>query len=51
MWAVFLLASLSVAIVALVIVYIGHRVIMQIEKERNQKLKTNKNKTKRGNKK
>lgn len=52
MWAVFLLASLSVAIVALIIVYIGHRVIMQIEKERNQKIKTNKNKkTKRGNKK
>lgn len=46
MWVIFLLAALTVAITTLIVIYIGHRVIMQIEKERNQK-----NKRKRGNKK
>jgi uncharacterized membrane protein len=37
MWVIFLLAALTVAITTLIVIYIGHRVIMQIEKERNQK--------------
>ena len=48
MWAIFLLSALSVAIVTLIVIYIGHRVIMAIENERaNNKIK----KTKRGKKK
>ncbi len=48
MWVIFLLSALSVAIVALIIIYIAHRVIMAIENEREN----NKNKNrKRGNKK
>lgn len=43
MWVIFLLAALSVAIVALIIVYIAHKVIMAIEKDRE---KTNNNKEK-----
>lgn len=43
MWAIFLLASLTTAIVTLVIIYIGHRVIMAIENERaNNKIKNKK---------
>lgn len=48
MWAIFLLSALSVAMVTLIVIYIGHRVIMAIENERAN----NKNKkTKRGKKK
>lgn len=48
MWVIFLLSALMVAIITLIIIYIGHRVIMAIENER----KNNKNKNKkRGNKK
>lgn len=43
MWAIFLLSALTVAIIALIIVYIGHRVIMAIENER-EKNKINKEK-------
>lgn len=47
MWVIFLLSALSVAVVALLVVYIGHRVIMAIENER----KDNEKNKKRGNKK
>ena len=40
MWAIFLLAAFSVAMVALLIIYIAHKVIMAIEKDR-QKNKQN----------
>jgi predicted membrane protein len=48
MWVIFLLSALMVAVVTLIIIYIGHRVIMTIENEReNNKIKNKK----RGNKK
>lgn len=34
MWAIFLLAALSVATVTLIFIYIAHRVIMRMEKDR-----------------
>ena len=40
MWVIFLLSALSVSVVALIIIYIGHKVIMAIEKDR-QKNKQN----------
>lgn len=47
MWVIFLLSALMVAVVTLIVIYIGHRVIMAIENEReNNKTK----KRKRGNK-
>lgn len=48
MWVIFLLSALSVAVVALLVVYIGHRVIMTIENEKKENETKNK---KRGNKK
>ncbi len=47
MWVIFLLSALTVAVVALIVIYFGHRVIMKIENEREN----NKNNRKRGNKK
>ena len=48
MWVIFLLSALSVAVVTLIVIYIGHRVIMTIENERENNKKKNR---KRGNKK
>ena len=41
MWVIFLLAALSVAIVALIFIYIAHRVIMRMEKERKNNNQNN----------
>lgn len=45
MWAIFLLAAMSVAIIAMLLVYIGNKVYLAIKKD-NQK---NNNSEKEGN--
>ena len=44
MWVIFLLSSLMVAVSTLIIIYIGHRVIMAIENERERNKKRGKKK-------
>lgn len=41
MWVIFLLAAMSVAIATLIIIYIAHRVIMRMEKDRESRKKNN----------